>query len=37
MRMASAIDLPRRAMKSVDSDKFKNCLSKGLTGSFTPC
>lgn len=37
MRMASAIDLPRRAMKSVDSDKFKNCLSKGLTGSFAPC
>lgn len=37
MRMASAVDLPRRAMKSVDGDKLENCLSKGLTSSFTPC
>lgn len=36
MRMASAIDLPRRTMKSVDGDELENCLSKGLTGRFTP-
>ena len=37
MSMASGVDLPRRAMKSVDGDILENCLSKGLTGSFTPC
>lgn len=35
--MARGVEPPRRAMKSVDSDKLKNCLSKGLTGSVTPC
>lgn len=37
MRMASGGELPGRAMKSVDGDKLKNCLSKGLTGSVTLC
>lgn len=35
--MASGVEPPRRAMKSVDDDKLKNCLSKELTGGVTPC
>ena len=37
MKMASSVDSPRRAMKLVDGEKLENCLSKGLTGSFTLC